>query len=113
VLDASLHFIEGSGTVRYAQTMALTTLMLFQLFNVFNARSAERSAFDGIFQNRWLWLACGISLFLHAAVLYVPFLQAAFSTIGLSVGDWLLCTVTASSVLVAREFAQVRNAHTD
>ena len=43
--------------MRYAQTMAFTTLMLFQLFNVFNARSDERSAFDGLFSNRWLWAA--------------------------------------------------------
>ena len=57
VLDASLPggLIEGSGDLRHAQTMAFTTLMLFQLFNVFNARSDERSAFTGLFTNRWLW----------------------------------------------------------
>ena len=51
VLDASLSggLIEGSGNMRYAQTMAFTTLMLFQLFNVFNARSDEQSAFQGTF----------------------------------------------------------------
>jgi Ca2+-transporting ATPase len=39
VLDASLPggLIEGSGDLRHAQTMAFTTLMMFQLFNVFNA----------------------------------------------------------------------------
>ena len=46
VLDSALPggFFEGSGDLRYAQTMAFTTLMLFQVFNVFNARSddAER-----------------------------------------------------------------------
>ena len=64
VLDASLPggLIEGSGNMRYAQTMAFTTLMLFQLFNVFNARSDERSAFAGSFDNRWLWAAVGLSL---------------------------------------------------
>ena len=43
VLDASLPggLIEGSGNMRYAQTMAFTTLMMFQLFNVFNARSDD------------------------------------------------------------------------
>ena len=76
--------IEGSGTIRYAQTMAFTTLMLFQLFNVFNARSDERSAFHGLFRNRWLWGAVGLSLALHACVVYVPFLQQAFSTAALT-----------------------------
>ena len=70
--------------MRYAQTMAFTTLMMFQLFNVFNARSDERSAFDGLFRNHWLWAAVGLSLVLHAAVIYVPFLQQAFSTTALS-----------------------------
>ena len=62
VLDASLPggLIEGSGDMRYAQTMAFTTLMMFQLFNVFNARSDEQSAFHGLFHNRWLWGAVGL-----------------------------------------------------
>ena len=34
----------------YAQTMALTTLVLFSLFTVFNARSDERSAFIDVVQ---------------------------------------------------------------
>ena len=92
VLDASLPggLIEGSGDMRYAQTMAFTTLMLFQLFNVFNARSDEQSAFRGLFHNRWLWGAVALSLVLQVAVIYVPFLQNAFSTVSLSLSDWLL-----------------------
>src|SRR5690606_29173898 len=41
VLDAALPggLIEGTGDVRYARTMAFTTLVFFSLFNVFNARS--------------------------------------------------------------------------
>jgi magnesium-transporting ATPase (P-type) len=46
VLDASLPggYFGGTGDLRYAQTMAFTTLVLFQMFNVLNARSHERSA---------------------------------------------------------------------
>ena len=109
VLDASLPggLIEGSASMRYAQTMAFTTLMLFQLFNVFNARSDERSAFRGLFTNRWLWGAFGLSLALQVAVIYVPFLQKAFSTVSLSLGDWLRCAAVASSVLWLRELSKV------
>jgi Ca2+-transporting ATPase len=39
------------------RTMAFTTLILFQLFNVFNARSDEDSAFHRLLQNPWLWAA--------------------------------------------------------
>jgi Ca2+-transporting ATPase len=108
VLDASLPggLIEGSGDLRHAQTMAFTTLTMFQLFNVFNARSDERSAFDGMLGNRWLWAAVALSLLLHAAVVYVPFLQQAFSTVGLSAADWLVCAAVASSVLWLRELSK-------
>src|SRR5829696_6303667 len=66
VLDASLPggFIEGAGDLRYGQTMAFTTLMAFQMFNVFNARSDDRSAFVGLFRNRWLSAAVAASMLL-------------------------------------------------
>ena len=105
VLDASLPggLIEGSGTMRYAQTMGFTTLMMFQLFNVFNARSDVQSAFQGLFSNLWIWASIALALLLQAAVVYVPVLQPAFSTVGLSLNDWLMCTAVASSVLWLQE----------
>jgi Ca2+-transporting ATPase len=109
VLDASLPggLIEGTGGMRYAQTMAFTTLVLFSLFTVFNSRSDERSAFAELFSNPWLWGAVGLSLLLQAAVIYVPFLQQAFSTEALSARDWLVCAAVASSVLWLRELSKL------
>ena len=109
VLDASLPggLIEGTGTMRYAQTMTFTTLMMFQLFNVFNARSDEQSAFRGLFRNQWLWMAVAGSLVLQFAVIYVPFLKNAFSTVSLTAGDWMCCAAVASSVLWLRELSKV------
>jgi Ca2+-transporting ATPase len=109
VLDASLPggLIDGSGNMRYAQTMAFTTLIMFQLFNVFNARSDERSAFQGVFTNPWLWGAIGLAITLQIAAVYVPVLQQAFSTVGLRFVDWLRCTAVASSVLWLRELDKV------
>ena len=109
VLDASLPggFVDGPGDLRYAQTMAFTTLMLFQIFNVVNARSDEQSAFVHLFTNRWLWAALGGSLALQLLVVYVPFLQRAFGTVGLSGRDWLFCVAVASSVLWLREASKV------
>jgi len=109
VLDASLPggLIEGAGTMRYAQTMTFTTLMLFQMFNLFNARSDDRSAFVGLFRNHWLWMAVGASLALQMAVIYLPFMQRAFSTVSLSPADWALCCGAASSVLWLREISKL------
>jgi P-type Ca2+ transporter type 2C len=109
VLDASLPggLIEGHGDMRYAQTMAFTTLVFFSLFTVFNARSDERSAFSDLFSNLWLWGAVLFSLALQVAVIYVPFLQQAFSTVALGARDWLVCAAVASSVLWVRELTKL------
>jgi Ca2+-transporting ATPase len=109
MLDASLvgGLIDADGDLPYAQTMAFTTLVMFQLFNVFNSRSDDRSAFHGLFRNRWLWGAVGLSLALQFAVIYVPFLQRAFSTTPLTASDWLGCAAVASSVLWVRELTKV------
>jgi Ca2+-transporting ATPase len=105
VLDAALPggFIAGTGSLRQAQTMAFTTLMLFQLFNLFNARSDTDTALRGVLINVWLWVAVALSISLQIAVVYTPFLQRAFSTEALSASAWLRCTAVASSVLWLRE----------
>jgi P-type Ca2+ transporter type 2C len=109
VLDASLPggLIDRAGNMRHAQTMAFTTVVFFSLFTVFNARSDDQSAFVGLFSNKWLWGAVLLSLLLQAAVIYIPFLQQAFSTVSLSAGDWLLCVAVGSSVLWLRELSKV------
>jgi Ca2+-transporting ATPase len=91
--------LPGKGTLHYAQTMAFTTLIFFQLFNVFNTRSAERSAFLDLFTNKWIWLAVLVSVVLQLCVVYLPFLQAPFATVALSAADWLVCIGVASFVL--------------
>ena len=87
--------------------MAFTTLVFFSLFTVFNARSDEQSAFVGLFSNKWLWGAVLLSLLLQVAVIYIPFLQQVFSTVSLSLGDWLRCLAVASLVLWLRELSKI------
>jgi Ca2+-transporting ATPase len=108
-LDISLPggLVDGSGSLRYAQTMAFTTLMLFQIFNVINARSADLIAFVGLFTNPWLWAAVGLSVALQVTVVHVPVLQQAFGTVSLSAGDWLRCIAIASSVLWLGEISKL------
>ncbi|HEU4522382.1 MAG TPA: cation-translocating P-type ATPase, partial [Thermoanaerobaculia bacterium] len=112
VVDASLPggFVEGTGSLSYAQTMAFTTLMLFQIFNVLNARSDTRSAFVGLLSNHWLWGAIALSILLQVAVIYMPFLQRAFGTVALTPLDWLRCLGMASMVLWFRELTKLGGA---
>jgi Ca2+-transporting ATPase len=91
----------------HARTMAFTTLMMFQLFNVYNCRSTWRSALSGFFDNRWLIGAVALSLITHAAVIYVPVLQAAFHTVALSATDWAVATCVAATLLIGMELVKL------
>jgi len=104
-LDAGLPggLIAGRGPVAYARTLAFNTLVVYELYDVFCARSDEESVLRGLFRNAWLWLAVAAGLALQAAVIYLPALQRAFGTVALDAGDWLLCAGVAFTVVIARE----------
>jgi Ca2+-transporting ATPase len=91
----------------YARTMAFTTLMMFQLFNVFNCRSTWRSALSGFFDNKWLIGAVILSLLAHLLVVYVPVLQTAFHTVPLLLADWLVITGVTATLLVLMELVKL------
>jgi Ca2+-transporting ATPase len=97
----------GSGTLDEARTMGFTVLVVAQLFNAINSRSDRVSAFDRLFANPRLWAALALSLLLQVAVVYVPFLNQAFGTVPLSLGDWAVCIGMASSVLWADEIRKL------
>jgi Ca2+-transporting ATPase len=87
--------------------MAFTTLMMFQLFDVYNCRSRRRSAFRGFLENKWLLVAVAFALGTHILVVYVPVLQTAFHTVPLSMTDWLVATAVSSTLLIAMELAKI------
>ena len=89
----------GPHSLELARTAAFTVLVLTQLFNCFNARSASASAFREAFSNHWLWAAVALSASLQVAVIHLPFLNLAFGTVPLSAGQWGVCVAIASGVL--------------
>ncbi len=89
----------GPHSLELARTAAFTVLVLTQLFNCFNARSASASAFRAAFSNHWLWAAVALSAALQVAVVHLPFLNLAFGTVPLSAGQWCVCVAMASGVL--------------
>jgi hypothetical protein len=60
--------------------MAFTTLVLAQLFNCFNARSAARERVPPPVHQPALWGAIALSALLQVAVVHVPALNEAFGT---------------------------------
>lgn len=79
-----------------ARTMAFSTLVLAQLFHVFDCRSETDNAFAaGIGQNKYLVGAVVGSLALQGLVLYHPLFRMIFQTVPLELGDWLLVILAA------------------
>ena len=72
-----------------AETMAFVTLNLCELFRTYTVRSETVSLFRlGIFSNRWMQAAVGLSIILLLVVVFVPFLQPIFNTSVLSLTEW-------------------------
>lgn len=96
------------GDLTYARTIAFTTMAVFQLWNVFNMRSAHESMFTlGLRSNQFVLWAVILSLGLQFAVLYLPALQNIFRTEPLGVYEWMLIGLVSSSVFVAIELYKV------
>lgn len=97
-----------TGSQMHAQSLAFTTFVLFQVFNAFNARVAGKSTFNAnFFRNRTLWIALTSVVVLQVlAVQWTP-AHAIFSVEKLSVGDWMLATLVASSVLILEELRKL------
>jgi len=94
-------------SLMYAQTMAFTTLVLFQLFNVFNLRSKDTSIFrQNPFENRWLVLAVVFSILMQLIVLYTP-LATYFRIVPLQLIDWVYVILVSASVLVFGELVKL------
>lgn len=78
-----------TGDLVKARTMALTTLVMCQMFHVLDCRSEYCNALEaGILRNRFLIGAITSSIVMHICVIYVPFLQSIFSTVPLAIEDW-------------------------
>ena len=79
----------GAADLTRAETMAFATLSAAELLRAYTARSERRLLLElGLFSNRYMQLAVGLSLLLLLAVIYIPVLQPVFDTVALSSADW-------------------------
>jgi len=75
------------GPGEHARTIALFTLIGVQIGHLFNCRSRTRSAFDGIFRNRYLWLSILIVLGLQITAVYLRPLASVLQTVRIELID--------------------------
>jgi P-type Ca2+ transporter type 2C len=93
--------------VQTAETMAFVTLSLCELFRAYTVRSERASIFQiGVFSNRYMQYAVGLSIGLLFLVCAVPFLQPVFNTHFLSLQEWLIVVGLALIPAVAEEITK-------
>jgi Ca2+-transporting ATPase len=87
-----------------ARTMALTTMVMFQMWTAVACRSTTHSLSEiGWFTNPKLLGAIALSIVLMLPVIYLPQAQVAFGTTGLGVSEWFVILVISVSGLVVVE----------
>lgn len=91
-----LAFNYSFGNMVYARSAAFTMLVMSQLCHVFDCRSERYSIFEMKNSNKYLLGAVWVSLVMQIAVLYVPFLQGIFQTMGLDILTWAVIIILAS-----------------
>ena len=96
--------IRAGAPLEEARTVAVTTMVFFQFFQAWNARSEIQSIFRiSLVSNPFLFFSMIAAFFAHLAVLYVPAFQWVFRTVPLTAGEWLSTMIVALTVVVVVE----------
>lgn len=88
----------------YAQTATLSAMVFFQLVNVFNARSATRSAFSlSLLSNRLLLVSFFLAMIVHLAALSTPSVGRFLGTVPLEPVTLMTIFAVSTSILLVDE----------
>jgi len=86
--------------LREAQTMAVTTMVLFQVFYLLNCRSLRGSTLEiGLFSNPLVYVGIGALVLLQLGFVYLPFMNMLFDSAPLGASEWAKSTAAAMVVL--------------
>ena len=91
-------------SIEEARTLVFCSMVSFEWFRAFNARSDELTVFKlGLLRNRWLVASISVAILLQVAVVYTPFLQEAFRTVPLGIDKWGIAFLAGGSLFVIEE----------
>ena len=89
---------ENAGDPLFATTLAFTTFVFYQAFNLLNVRSANGSVFAWqTFTNRAIWVSLAAVVVLQVLVVQLGALQGLFDTTDLTSGQWFLALGVGST----------------
>ncbi len=83
--------IEASIALSKSQTIAVTFVIVFQVFYMIICRSLKDSVFNiGFFSNKKVFVGIAIIVVLHSLFIYTPFMQKVFGTTALDLRDLMV-----------------------
>ncbi|KAL2022660.1 hypothetical protein VTK56DRAFT_4741 [Thermocarpiscus australiensis] len=89
---------------RAGSTVSLSILVVIEMFNAMNALSSSESLLTfPVWENMMLVYAIGLSMALHFALLYTPFLQTLFSILPLNWTEWKAVLAISAPVILIDE----------
>lgn len=96
---------EHGADIEWARTIAVNTLVMFEIFYLLSSRYilAPALTLEGLKGNRYIWFAIGLLLLFQMAFTYLPALQYLFGTVALDMESWIRLTLISSSVLLLVE----------
>ncbi|MFO7533458.1 MAG: HAD-IC family P-type ATPase [Candidatus Limnocylindrales bacterium] len=96
--------LDGTGSLASAQTVALMTMVVFQMFQAFNSRSEVRSVFRmDPFSNPFLLVSIVGAFLISVVALYIPVTQLILRVEPIGLDAWLRIVAVASTLLLAME----------
>jgi magnesium-transporting ATPase (P-type) len=79
-----------------AQTVTVTTIIVFQALYLLNCRSLTEGIWRiGLFSNLWVYAGIGVTLALQLAFVYSETLNGLFHTAPMNAADWVMCSGVA------------------
>ncbi len=92
---------EHGASIELARTVAVNTLVMFEIFYLFNSRYIKASVLnlDGLLGNRYVLIAVGVLILFQGCFTYLGPMQTLFGTTGIDVTMWMRIVLVASSVL--------------
>lgn len=94
-------YIKQGFPIEYARTVAVNTLVMFEIFYLFNSRYITASVLNwkGFVGNRYVLIAIGFLIFFQLGFTYLEPMQSLFGTSAIGLVTWLWIILVASSVL--------------
>ncbi len=97
--------MERGMSIEHARTVAVNTLVVFEIFYLFNSRYIKASIFNwaGLTGNRYVLIAIIILIIFQLGFTYLEPMQSLFGTTSIGINIWLRILLVSSSVLLLVE----------